>query len=109
MVVKLVHTMRERSGRKVDYVHVPILDNAPEEYFAPLRNLEPGDTRIYVGVIHNMANEADFKHKLQQCSRYLTDFGIGAPCGFGRATADEMPQILKDHATALELRRNLGS
>lgn len=84
------------------------MDNAPDECFEPLRALEKGDTRIYLGVIHNMNDLQDFDHKLTQCSRYIEDFGMGAPCGFGRATVEEMPQILEDHAKAIEIRRNLA-
>jgi hypothetical protein len=107
MVVKLIHAMRARSERKVDYVHAPILDHVPAEYFEPLKDLDAGDTQIYVGVIHNMDDLQDFEHKLTECSRYLDDFGIGAPCGFGRATAEEMPRILQDHAKAVEICRSL--
>ena len=101
MAVKAVHMMLERSGRQVDYVHIPILDNAPDEYFAPLKSLRPGDTKVYLGVIHNLSNLDDFKHKLAQSRRYLDDFGIAAPCGFGREPI--LSQVLEDHRTALKI------
>jgi hypothetical protein len=103
MAVRLVHMILDRSGRRVEYVHVPILDNAPEAYFAPLADLRPDGCRIFLGVIHNMAHLDDFRHKLAQSLRYIDDFGIGAPCGFGRLSADDLPQIAADHATALRV------
>jgi hypothetical protein len=105
MAVKAVHAMLERSGRRVDYVHIPILDDAPDAYFAPLRELRAGATKIYLGVIHNVGNVADFKRKLEQGQRYLGDFGISAPCGFGREPV--LPQVLKDHSAALKILREM--
>jgi hypothetical protein len=103
MAVRTVDAILELSGRRVDYVHIPILDNASNEYFAPLKGLHAGQTRYYFGVIHNLRNLADFKHKLGHIRNHVSDFGIAAPCGFGRQGI--LPEVLKEHRTALQVFR----
>ena len=110
MGVDAVHLILDRAGRQVDFVHIPILDNVPAEYFAPLGNLNSGGTKIYFGVIHNMNDLDDFRHKITECTRYVDDFGVAAPCGFGRYSAEEMIPVIEDPRTALtvlnEMRAN---
>ena len=43
------------SGRRVDWIHIPVLDRSDDAFFAPLKELEPQGARVYLGVIHNMA------------------------------------------------------
>jgi hypothetical protein len=101
--VKCVEMMLRRSGRPVDFVHLPIIDHAPEEYYAPLSELRPGDTKVYLGIVHNIADREDYRRKLDLAGRYLGDFGVAAPCGLGREAMGQVPQLLQDHATALSL------
>lgn len=99
--VECVEMMLRRSGRAVDFVHLPIIDRAPEDYYAPLADLRAGDTKIYLGVVHNVADRDDYRRKLVLAGRYLDDFGVAAPCGLGREAMGKVPQLLQDHATAL--------
>jgi len=101
--VDAVHLILDRAGRRVDFVHIPILDNVASEYFTPLQNLNHGDTKIYFGVIHNMSDLGDFRNKITRCAQYLDDFGVAAPCGFGRYSAAEMAAVIEDHQTALQI------
>lgn len=102
MAVKMIDAILDHSGRRVDYVHIPVLDNAPAEYFEPLQNIRRDEkTRYYFGAIHNMNNEEDFRHKLSQIGQHVTDFGIAAPCGFGRQ--GNLENILKEHRLALKI------
>jgi hypothetical protein len=102
--VRSVEMMQKRSGRAVDFVHLPIIDRAPEDYYAPLAGLRPGDTKVYLGVVHNVADREDYRRKLALAGRYLKDdFGVGAPCGLGREAMGQVPQLLKEHANALAL------
>ena len=53
-------------------------------------------------MIHNMPT---FAARLAAARKYLPDFGVAAYCGFGRRPKSEMPEILQDHITALDLYR----
>ena len=92
--VELANGFVKASGRKVDWIHIPVLDRSDDGFFAPLENLNPQGARVYLGMIHNMGS---FRSRLQTARKYLPEFGLGAYCGFGRLPVSELPQVLADH------------
>ena len=98
--VALANAIIEGVGRRVDWVHIPLLNRSEESYYAPLANLKPKDARIYLGMIHNMDT---FERRLTLARRHLPQFGVGAYCGFGRRFPAEMPEVLRAHVSALEI------
>jgi hypothetical protein len=83
--VVLLNAAVAASGRRVDFLHFPTLGAADETFFAPLTHFEPGVARVYVGAIHHMHDDAGLREQLKVVRRYLPEFGLAAPCGFGRA------------------------
>ena len=98
--VKLANACVAASGRRVDWIHIPVLDRSDDAFFAPLAALEPRGARVYLGAIHNMSRLAD---RIAVARRYLSYFGLGAYCGFGRRPVSELPDILADHLTAVDM------
>jgi hypothetical protein len=98
--VKLANGFVEASKRKVDWIHLPVLDRSDDAFFAPLKDLEPNGSRVYLGMIHNMAS---FKPRLDTARKYLPDFGLGAYCGFGRLPVSELPTVLAEHLEAVKI------
>ena len=98
--VKLVNGFVTASGRRVDWVHIPVLDRSDDAFYAPLAELKPQGARVYLGAIHNMAG---FKARIATARKYLPDFGLGAYCGFGRMPVSELPGVLADHLKAVEV------
>jgi len=103
MAVKFANAAVAASGRRVDFVHIPTLNTNDDAYYQPLRDLQVGDARVYLGLIHNMQDKARFCQRLALARKYLPDFGLGAPCGFGRENPETLPRLLQDHLDALEL------
>ena len=101
MTVNFANGAVVRSGRRVDFVHIPIVDTENENYYAPLRNLDVGDTKIYFGVIHDLARKDSFERRLNLLKRYVPRFGLAAPCGLGRHRPDEVKGLLGEHVEAL--------
>lgn len=97
--VKLANAAVAASGRRVDWIHIPVLDRSDDAFFAPLKQLEPHGARVYLGAIHNMER---FPQRIATARKYLPEFGLGAYCGFGRRPVSELDQILADHLTAVE-------
>lgn len=97
-VVELANAFIQGSGRKVDWMHIPVLDRTDADYYAPFGDLRAGSSRIYLGMIHNMAT---FGTRLEQARKYLPSFGVAAYCGFGRRSPAELPSVLDEHLTAL--------
>lgn len=121
--VMLLNAAVAASGRRVDFVHFPTLGSAEETFFAPLKDLDAGDARVYVGAIHHMHGRAGLAGQLRTVRRYLPEFGLAAPCGFGRAperpgrllsdSGSEPPPnyidvILNDHLRAASLLKDGG-
>ncbi len=98
--VEMANAMIAETGRRVDWMHIPVLDRVDDAYFAPLAGLAPGTTRVYLGVIHNMER---LEQRITAARKYLPEFGLAAYCGFGREKPSEMPGILEDHVTAAAL------
>lgn len=114
--VLLLNAAVAASGRRVDFLHLPTLGSAEEAFFAPLQDLETGGGRVYLGAIHHMHPAAGLRPQLRAARRYLPEFGLAAPCGFGRvperpgrflteAGSDVPPDfldiILRDHLEAV--------
>lgn len=116
--VLLLNALCEASGRRVDFVHFPTLAAADETFFRPLGDLELLGARPYVGAIHHLHGAEGLAGQLRSIKKFLPEFGLAAPCGFGRAPerpgrlltdeGDEAPPdyievILRDHAAAVEV------
>ncbi len=98
--VKLANGFVAASDRKVDWIHLPILDRSDDAFFAPLKDLDPRGARVYLGMIHNMPG---FTARLQTARKYLPEFGLGAYCGFGRLTTAQLPSLVSEHIEAVAL------
>lgn len=95
--VKLANAFVEASGRRVDWIHLPVLDRSDDAFFAPLANLKPKGARVYLGAIHNMER---FPARIATARKFLPEFGLGAYCGFGRLPPKDLPGVLADHLKA---------
>ena len=87
-----------RSARRVDFVHLPMLNRTDLEYVVPLRDLGVGGAEVYLGMIHTMDT---FAERLANVRTVLDDFKIAAPCGFGRISATELEALMDEHKQAL--------
>ncbi len=88
------------SGRRVDWVHIPLLDRIDDAFVAPLADLRVRGARVYLGAVHNMER---FEQRIALARKYLPRFGVGAYCGLGRTPASEVPRALEDHIKAMQL------
>jgi len=75
------------SGRRVDFLHMPTVAGTSEAYVAPLANLESGGARVYMGLIHAMHEDGGMRRQMELIKTHIPDFGVAAPCGFGRSPA----------------------
>jgi hypothetical protein len=98
--VDLANATIEASGRRVDWIHIPVLPDVKESFFAPLRNFRPRGARVYLGVVHHMGG---FKERIALARKYLPEFGVAAYCGFGRVPPEQMPEVLNEHLQAIKL------
>jgi hypothetical protein len=100
LCVRLSNEAVKRIKRHVDYVHMPVVPNPDDAFLAPLRNLNIGDTRVFLGLVHPQDGLEGAQRRIGLAKKYLTDFGIGAVCGFGRENPRELGNILDVHKEA---------
>ncbi|MGH7906016.1 MAG: hypothetical protein ACREP6_05260 [Candidatus Binataceae bacterium] len=95
------------AGRRMDFIHMPgLYDRFDDAFYAPLGNLKAGEARIYLGMIDDHEKDAEpLKCRISAARRHLPDFGLGAPCVFGRRQRAEIPRILEAHREAAETLR----
>jgi hypothetical protein len=96
--VALANAVIEASGRRVDWIHIPILPNVGEEFFSALKHLQPCGARVYLGVVHNMDG---FKERIALARKNLPAFGLAGYCGFGRLSPAQVPAVLDEHRAAI--------
>jgi hypothetical protein len=96
--VALSNEAIRRTQRRVDYVHMPVVKEPEDAFFAPLDRLSIGDTKVYLGLVHeDEAGIEPFRRRVQGARRHLSEFGIGGVCGYGRVDPSDLPQVLKVH------------
>jgi len=98
--VELANATIEASGRRVDWIHIPVLPDVGEAFFAPLKNLKPRGARVYLGVVHHMDG---FKDRIAMARKFLPEFGVAGYCGFGRVPPADIPGVLNEHIEAAKL------
>src|SRR5262245_26104059 len=104
LCVRLSNAAVTRIRRRIDYVHMPVVAQPDDAFLAPLRELNIGNTRVFLGLIHPHDGVAGANRRIDLAKKYLNDFGVAAVCGFGREDPRQLGNILDVHkAAALKL------
>lgn len=98
--VELANAIARRVARRIDWMHIPALDTTEEAFYAPLRELEVGEARIYLGLVHSMES---FAERYVAAAKVLPEFGLAAYCGMGRLEPDQMAACFQDHLRAVTI------
>jgi hypothetical protein len=98
LCVQMSNEAKRRFGRRLDYVHMPVVMEPDESFFAPLDRLDIGDTKVFLGMIHHTDGIEAFRRRRDLARKHLSDFGIGSVCGYGRLDPQQLPDILRIHA-----------
>jgi hypothetical protein len=84
---------------------MPVPRNRNDDaYFAPLSDLDIGEAKLYLGLVHHTDGGEGARRRLGTARKYITGFGIATECGFGRRPKETIPELLQIHrevATAL--------
>jgi hypothetical protein len=77
------------------------LRSEDERFFAPLRGLEPGDARVYLGIVLPIDGIPGLRRRHTTASRFLSDFGVAMYCGFGRQPGRDGEETMREHAATV--------
>ena len=97
LCVDLANAAGKAGGRRVDFIHMPVIKHPDEAFFAPLIDLAVGETKVFLGLIHHTDGVDGFRTRLELARRCLDDFGVASVCGFGRNDPAELSTILAVH------------
>ena len=95
--VRMSNEAVRRSPRRVDYVHMPVIREPEDDFFAPLRDLAIGSARVFLGLVHHTDGVEGFRRRTGLARHHLDSFGISSVCGYGRVDPAELPRILAVH------------
>ena len=59
---------------------------------------EPGDARVFLGVVLPIDGVAGLRRRQATASRYLSGFGVAMYCGFGRQPGADGTETMREHA-----------
>jgi hypothetical protein len=80
--VDAANLLTEKVGRRIDYIHLPMLpQHGPKDYaaLADLR-LDP-KTKLFLGLIHRTDGSAGARRRIELASAVVQDFGVAYFCG----------------------------
>lgn len=104
VLVRMANFAAAQSGRQVDWLHLAgprYLRSEDESFFAPLRDLDVGDTRVFLGIVLPIDGMPGLQRRHATASRCLDDFGVAMYCGFGRQPGQDGRETMQEHRDAV--------
>jgi hypothetical protein len=101
LMVRMANFAVAESGRRVDWLHLAgprYLRSEDRSFFRPLVDLEPGDARVFLGIVLPIDGVAGLRRRAATASRYISDFGVAMYCGFGRQPGADGTETMREHA-----------
>jgi len=83
-------------GRRLDFAHAPVQFSKGSEdaHYEPLRSLDIGDARLYLGLIDPIDGIEGALQRIEVAQRHRADFGLATACGWGRRPLGESVEDL---------------
>jgi hypothetical protein len=109
LLVRMANFAVASSGRTVDWLHLAgprYLRSEDRSFFRPLADLEPGDARVFLGIVLPLDGVPGLRRRVTTASRYISDFGVAMYCGFGRQPGQDGLTTMREHAEAVRTVRS---
>ncbi len=100
VLVRMANYAAQESGRPVDWLHRAgprYLRSEDERFFAPLADLDVGETRSYLGIILPLDGVPGVRRRHATARKFLDDFGVAMYCGFGRQPGEDGLETMRNH------------
>lgn len=102
-LTEMMNGIGEVVKRRLDFIHIPVPKDAGDAFFALLRDWRrPAGTRLFLGLLQYNDPDGD-RRRIAAAQRVVSDFGVGAECGFGRTDPARVPALVAGHRAAAEL------
>jgi hypothetical protein len=98
LVVRMANAAHKAVTRRIDYYHLPVPRNRTDAaYFVPLKDLEIGDAKLYLGLVHQTDGVEGTLRRVSTARQYISGFGVATECGLGRRPKETIPELLQIH------------
>ena len=77
----LSNEIQKAADGRIDYFHLPVMEDSGEAFFAPLSQLTTGEAMIYLGLECNDGVEG-MKRCIADAKKFLPEFGVAHYCGY---------------------------
>jgi methionine synthase II (cobalamin-independent) len=100
LLVEFANRISLEIGRTIELIHMPVPRNRTDDaYFEPLAHLKlRPETRLALGLVHYTDGVEGTRKRFDVAKKYVANFAIATECGFGRRSAETVPELLKIHA-----------
>ena len=102
LLVRVANTFKEKVSHSISWFHMPVpIDRSDDAYFAPLADLNIGESELYLGVVHFSDGAQGAEKRLAAANKYLPKHGhcgVGTECGMGRVSTERIDSLIKIHA-----------
>jgi hypothetical protein len=97
--VRMANIAVAEAGRRFDFIHMPVpRDRADDAYFAPLKDLKIGNTKLVIGLVHYTDGTEGSLRRLATFRRhYKGAAAVATECGWGRRKADTLAKLMQIH------------
>src|SRR6516165_4003541 len=109
LLVRMANFAVASSGRRVDWLHLAgprYLRSEDRSFFRPLVDVEPGDARVFLGIVLPIDGTAGLRRRQDTAARYLKDFGVAMYCGFGRQPGADPTETMREHGRVVRTVRS---
>jgi hypothetical protein len=109
LLVRMANFAVRNSGRTVDWLHLAgprYLRSEDRSFFRPLIDLEPGDARVFLGIVLPIDGVEGLRRRHATALRYISDFGVAMYCGFGRQPGKDGDETMREHARVVRAVRS---
>ena len=103
--VKFSNAICAHARRPVNWVHMPVPRGRNDaDYFTALQKLDVHpETEIYLGLIHYTDGVAGTDERIRAARQFNSEFGLATECGFGRRSAETIPELLRIHSECAKI------
>jgi hypothetical protein len=99
LLAEMSRVLLDVSGRAVDWIHMPVpRERDDAEYFEALSDLDLGDTKLYLGLVHFSDGEEGARRRIAAAQHHTRGFGVATECGFGRRPVEQVKPLMEIHA-----------
>ena len=98
-MVEIANALTAGLDRPLNWVHMPVpAERHDDGFLEPLANLRlQATSELYLGLVHAGESQEETERTIAAAHELVGEFGVAAPCGWGRLPARDVAQLVAAH------------